>query len=182
MKKLTFIILLLIANFAYGVDATRLAANQYKFGDWEVIEFALSKGLIYRISTTSLVSKKEFLTFDFLPNGNCQPDPAIMVKEFKGYVSGLDGGMLPYEYKLPNQESSIESINVTMQQGDKFAFFAFKKLLAQRLLDAPVDGRLVMWIPASGDGSVQRSANIYFSLNGLRGAFNQARRLCQDNR
>jgi len=181
MKKTLLIFLLLTVNIAYGVDSTKLAVNKNTFGDWELIEFALPKGLIYRISTTSLISKKEFLTFDFLPNGKCQPDPAVMVQEFKGYVKGLDGGTLLYEYKIPNQESSVEFVKVVMQNGDKFAFFVFQKLIAQKLLDSPIDGRLAIWIPASGDGTVKRSENIYFSLKGLSAAYSQARKLCLAN-
>lgn len=182
MKKFIPLLLFFIINLAYGVDATKLAANKNTFGSWELIEFALPNGLIHRITTTSLISKKEFLTFDFLPNGNCQPDPAVMVQEFKGYINGLDGGMLPYEYKIPGQETSVELAKITMQKDDKFAFFVFKKLTAQRLLDSPSGGKLAMWIPASGDGKVKRSENIYFSLNGVSDAYKRAKKLCMDNR
>ena len=159
-----------------------MSGGNFNYGDWQVIEFAFPQGLMYRLTTTSLSSKKEFLTFDFLPKGNCQPDPAVMVQEFKSYQPGLDGGMLPYEYKLGGRDTSVELVKILMQKGDKFAFFVFKKLTLQSMLDAPADARLAMWIPASGDGTVKRSSNIYFSLNGALEAYNQGRKLCLANK
>jgi len=181
MNKLFLILILLISNFAHAVDATSNASKKNKFGDWELIEFALPKGLLYRISTTSFLSKKEYLTFDFLPNVACRPDPAVMIKEFKHYDKNLDNGMLLYEYKIPGKDSSVEIVNISMQKDDKFAFFVFQKLTAEILLDVSADGRLALWIPASADGVVKRSANLYFSLNGIRDAFNQAKKLCLHN-
>jgi hypothetical protein len=159
-----------------------MSAGNFNYGDWQVIEFAFPQGLMYRLTTTSLSSKKEFLTFDFLPTGNCQPDPAVMVKEFKSYQPGFDGGMLPYEYKVAGRGSSVEIVKILMQKGDKFAFFIFKNLTMQSLLNAPADSRLIIWMPASGDGTVKRSDNIYFSMNGAIEAYNQGRKLCLANR
>jgi hypothetical protein len=174
--------LLFFSQLVCAVDATKFAAVKSTHGDWEVIEFPLPQGLIYRISSTSLTSKKEFLTFDFLANKNCQPNPAVMVQAFKKYEKGIDGGVLPYEYKIPGRESSIELVNITMQKGDKFAFFVFKQLTAETLLNSFSGGRLAMWIPASGDGSVKRSDNVYFSMNGVKAAYEIAKNLCLQNK
>lgn len=183
MKIFTFLFaFFFISNLTYAFDATNLASIKNTYDDWSVIEFPMPKGLIYRISTTSLVSKKEHLTFDFLPNGACQAEPAVMVQELKGYEKALDGGMLPFEFKIPNQASTVDIVKTQMQKGDKFVFFAFTKLDAQKLLNSSLGGRVAMWIPPSGDGTVKRSENIYFSLNGVGAAYNQARRLCLANK
>ncbi|MDK6959770.1 hypothetical protein QP403_21345, partial [Klebsiella michiganensis] len=68
-----------------------------------------------------------------------------------------------------------------MLQGEEFAFFKFKKLSLNKLVNSGSRGNLAIWVPASGNGEVRGSSNMYFSLNGLSQAYSAAKSLCSDN-
>jgi hypothetical protein len=76
---------------------------------------------------------------------------------------------------------SIELVKTSMAKNDHFAFFAFKILTAERLLHVKEAGRLAIWIPGSGDGSVKRSSTTYFSLDGFAHAYQRAISQCAAN-
>ena len=85
------------------------------------------------------------------------------------------------EYKLPNQKGiTSELVKTTMTEGDEFEFLEFTKLTVKKLL--LIKGNLTIWIPASGDGDVKRSGNMYFSLDGFSTAYKEAKRSCDVNK
>ena len=73
-------------------------------------------------------------------------------------------------------------VKTEMSEGDTFAFFPFEKLTVKTLLQSKDKGKLAIWIPASGDGIVKKSGNIYFSLEGFSLAYREAKRLCEDSK
>lgn len=179
-----FIILLsalLIATSAFAVDASKNVTEITKSGRWQVVEFAMQKQIIYRIASTSTNVEETHITFDLVPSNNCEPTPALMLSQRDSYNPNLDEGVVPFAYKLPGQNESVEITKTTMQRGDTFAFFQFKRLTAKTLLQSKDKGNLAIWVPASGDGAVTRSGNIYFSLNGFSKAYWKAQKLCNDN-
>jgi hypothetical protein len=181
-NALIFILLFCTTNSSYAFDATNSVTEISQSAHWRVIEFAATAQLIYRLSSTSINDARQVIVFDFVPAKDCVPTPAVMVSSLKSYNNNFDEGMLPLAYKLPNQEQSMEMVKTVMSKGDTFAFFSFEQLKAPKLLNAKDRGKLAIWIPASGDGTVKRSGNIYFSLEGFSPAYLGAKRLCDDSK
>jgi hypothetical protein len=171
-----------ITTSALAVDWTGNVTEIIKSGRWQIIEFAAEKQLIYRISSDATNSEETHIVFDFVPSKKCEPTPAVMITRYDSYSPDLDEGFVPLAYKLPGRKESMEITKTTMQQGDTFAFFQFKGLTAKPLLQSQDRGNLAIWIPASGDGTVKRSGNIFFSLNGFTVVYEKAQKLCNDNR
>jgi hypothetical protein len=175
--------LIIITSPSFSADLSKSFTGETKSGDWKILEFAGQRQLIYRIGSTSVNYENNYLlTFDFVPSNNCEPTPAIMILQQSSYNPNFDDGVLFFKYKLPGLEESVDMTKTTMKQGDTFVFFQFEKLAAKTLLKPKNNGKLSIWVPASGDGSVKRSGNIYFSLNGFTNAYWKAQKLCNDNR
>lgn len=182
LRTLIFILVFCMTNASYAVDATRSVTEINQSGHWRVIEFAAATQLIYRLSSTSINDARQVIVFDFVPAKDCVPTPAVMVSSLQSYNKTFDEGMLPLAYKLPGHEQSMEFVKTVMSKDDTFAFFPFEQLKAPNLLNARDRGKLAIWIPASGDGTVKRSGNIYFSLEGFSPAYLDAKRLCGDSK
>ena len=182
IRLLVFLVVLFFGFNSYAFDATNNVTEISQNGHWRVIEFAAKTQLIYRLSSTSINDTRQSINFDFVPTKDCVPTAALMVSSLKTYNKVFDEGMLILAYKLPDQEQSIEMIKTVMSKGDTFAFFPFGKLIVPKLLNAKDRGKLAIWIPASGDGTVKRSDNIYFSLDGFTAAYEETKRLCNDNK
>ncbi len=164
----------------YAVDATKLVAIDEKIDDWQMVEFALPKGLLYKIESYSISDKNSNLAFDFIAP-SCKPDSLILVRKFDSYIKSLDSGKLLMVYRIPGQEENAEIVTTEMAKGDKYAFFKFTKLDVNALLAANHPGRLAISVPQSRDGKVARGVNIYFSLKGFVAAFNSAKSACENN-
>ena len=173
---------LVSSEAAIAVDATRSATEVLRSGRWLLIEFAAREQLVYRISSQSSNSDKNYLAFDFAPSDKCVPLPAVMSSAFKAYSPALDHGNVPMSYRSPGQSESTEVTETEMAPGDSFAFFQFKGLTTALLLKSHDKGSLSVWVPGSGDGTVKRSGNIYFSLEGFTAAYQGAWKRCHDNR
>jgi hypothetical protein len=163
-------------------DASRNATEVQRSGRWLLIEFAAKEQLVYRVTSQSTNSEDSFIAFDFAPSENCVPIPAVMSSTMKAYSTVLDQGLVPFSYRLPGQGESTELTKTEMARGDNVAFFQFKQLTAMRLLKSQDKGSLALWVPASSDGSVHRSGNIYFSLAGYSAAYQGALQRCKDSR
>ncbi len=98
-----------------------------------------------------------------------------------GYSENLANGHVPLSYKIPGQKEDTEAVETKMLQGEEFAFFKFQKLSLNKLVNSGSRGNLAIWVPASGNGEVRSSSNMYFSLNGLSQAYSAAKSLCSDN-
>ena len=98
------------------------------------------------------------------------------------YNPALDEGLIPMSYRAPGQPEATEVVKTAMTPGDDVAFFQFDRLTADLLLKSRDKGSLAVWIPGSGDGSVKRSNNTYFALEGFTAAYSGARKRCNDNR
>lgn len=183
MKKIILLFsILLWPTLAQAVDATSNVTEIFTSGRWQVIEFAATKQLIYRISSLSSNTPDTNITFDFVPTRKCEPTAAVMISRQTTYSPGLDNGIVPFSYKSPGQKESTELTKTAMQRGGDFAFFSFQKLTVKTLLQSRDKGSLAVWIPSSGDGIVKRSSNIYFPLEGFTSAHERARKMCNDNR
>ena len=181
-RAVVLFVALFLSTAAFAVDATSSATEIANSGRWLLIEFAAKQQLIYRISSQATNSENKYLAFDFAPSGKCEPKPAVMSSIQASYSPALQEGMVPMAYKPPGQPQSAEVTRTAMAPGDDTAFFQFKGLTAQLLLKSNDKGSLAVWIPGSGDGTVKRSNNTYFSLDGFTTAYNGARRRCLDNR
>lgn len=186
MRKTLLIILFfsitVTSNTATATDATGIMRIVGKSGGWKVIEFTAPTQLLFRVAATSVNFPGDNMVFDFSPNRKCEPSPALMVYKLDSYNPALDNGYIPLNYKLPGQDESAELVHTQMQRGDGFAFFPFKSLTANLLLHSASKGTLAIWVPGSGDGSVQRSNNIYFPLDGFSIAYKKAIEFCNSNR
>lgn len=179
-----FIILSLICTWqlANAVDAENHATKEEIIGDWRLTEFALPYQMYYRISSISINQKGWDMVFDIAPSDDCLPKSAVMVVNFGSYIEILDNGLISLSYKLSEQKEIMEISKTIMAKGDNFAFFVLEKLTVKYLLQAKPFERLATWIPASGDGIVKRSSNVYYSLNGFPLAYKKARELCAANK
>jgi hypothetical protein len=165
---------------AYGVDATNNLTEIKKAGHWQVLEFAGANQLLYRLATTSINNGNTNIVFDFFPSKGCLPAPAVMIMEFDSYQKSLDEGIVIMEYSIPrDKEQTTELIKTAMSEGDKYAFFQFEKLTAKRIYQSDDKGKLAIWIPKGHE--VERSGNMYFSLDGFTLAYQEAKKLCSDN-
>jgi hypothetical protein len=180
-------IFLLILGFSfissvYAVDATNRSVSDTKYENWRVIEFTMPRQMMYRLASVSINDKSQSITFDLNTHNNCRPDSAILVSENSYASKSSKQGKMIYEYKVPGQTTSVELVNTVIEINDRFEFASFQRLTLPLLLETADKGNLAIWIPASGDGVVKRSENIFFSLRGLTRAYNQARKLCFENR
>lgn len=171
-----------LSSQALAIDASGNVTEITRSGHWQIIEFAAQRQLIYRISSDAKNSKEKHITFDFVPARKCEPTPALFITRQNSYNPVLDEGFVPLAYKLPEQKESMEITKTAMKQGDVFAFFQFQRLTTKSLIQSGDKGHLAIWIPQSGDGTVKRSENIYFSLEGFAHAYDKARQLCNDSR
>lgn len=171
-----------MSRSAYAVDAEDLVIADEKVGDWTLSEFAFSKQLVYRISSSSVNSNGWDITFDFAPADGCLPATAVLVVNFGSYVESLNNGLVSLSYQLPKQNEVHEIAKTVMGNGEAFAFFSLERLTVSYLAKAKPSARLAIWIPESGDGQVKRSSNIYFSLDGFGSAYSKARKLCEANK
>ena len=166
----------------YAVDATSSATKTLTMGKWRVTEFAAPTQIVYRVSSDSINFPDQHVVFDFIPSRQCVPMPAVMIIKRGAYNPDLDDGRVILVHKLPTQAEVSELTKTAMQRGDTFAFFQFNELTATKLAASNDKGNLAIWVPASFDGTVKRSSNIYFSLEGSYGAIEKARVLCSSNR
>jgi hypothetical protein len=182
IRSLFLMLALCIAYSAHALDASDKATEISRRGNWQIIEFAGAKQLIYRLSSTSIDGTEKHVVFDFVPSLDCSPTPAVMIVRFNSYNPVFNEGMLPLAFKLPSQSQEMELTKTTMSEGDTFAFFAFEKLSVATILKSQDKGKLAVWIPPSGDGRVKRTDNIYFSLEGFASASKEAKRLCRESK
>lgn len=166
---------------ASAVDASRDVTNVIQSGDWRVIEFSGKQLMMYRISTESKNAEHTYIVFDFVPFKECEPTPAVMIAH-QAYDPYLKDGLIPLDYKIPGQKKGVDLAKTEMEKDNPFAFYQFHGLTAKSLLLSHDRGHLAIWIPASGDGRVKRSGNVYFSLDGYSEAYKKASQLCNDNR
>ena len=173
---------LLATAAAFAVDATNSVTEIATSGRWLLIEFAAKQQLVYRISSQSSNTKNAYMAFDFAPSDKCEPRAAVVSLVDIPYSSAFDEGVVLMSFKAPGQSESQDLTRTAMSRGDGVAFFQFEKLTAQGLLKSGDRGSLAVWIPGSGDGTVKRSNNTYFSLDGYALAYSGARKRCIDNR
>lgn len=169
------------SSYSLALDGKNSVTNFSKEGDWLVTEFAMKTQILYRVSSTAINANQSNIVFDYVPSKNCKPDPAVLINEHKKYIPDLDHGMAALAYKITGQSESMEITKTVMQKNDRFAFFQFQKLTVDSLLSSNDEGKLAIWVPASFDGTVKRSSNIYFSLDGLSKANQMAVILCKKN-
>jgi hypothetical protein len=181
IKILALLFVLFTVSNASAVDVSSSVTETRKFEHWQVTEFAGARQLMYRASSQSIDRKPWYLAFDVTPLNGCVPLPAVLIVKYDSYVPVFNKGLLIYSYKSPNQKEATELTKSEMSPGDRFAFFTFKALTIGWLLRSEDRGKLAMWIPASGDGKVKQSDNVYFSLQGLSLASKEATRLCIEN-
>jgi len=174
--------LLLCVATAQAVDASRAATRSFQSGSWKVIEFAGAQQLVYRLVSDSTNEAETHLAFDMAPSDRCEPRPAVMIRRMDRFLPDLADGLIPMTFKVPGQSDSPDLAKTAMRPDDPFAFFQFSRLTAQAVAQAHDRGSLATWIPGSGDGSVKRSSNIYFALDGFENGLARARRMCLDNR
>lgn len=181
IRFLFLIFTLWLTHPAYAVDALENVTEIRQNGHWQIIEFAGGEQLMYRLSSISINKMRKHIVFDFIPSKGCLATPAVIIENLDSYEDDLNAAVLPFAYKLPSQKQAIELVKTIMSEGDTFAFFPFEKLTVTALLQSGDKGKLAVWIPASGDGTVKRSGNTYFSLDGFSLAYKVAKRLCGDN-
>lgn len=170
-----------LPTIASAFDSSSDVTDVISSGDWQIIEFAAKTQLTYRISAESKNAGKTYIVFDFIPVNKCEPTPAVMIVQ-QAYNPYLKDGFIPLDYKIHGQKKGVDLAKTVMEHGDPFAFYQFHNLTAKWLLSPHDRGNLAIWIPASGDGSIKRSDNIYFSLDGYSAAYKKASQLCNDNR
>jgi hypothetical protein len=175
-----FILTLWIINPAYAIDATDKITKNIQIGQWQVVEFAGSEQIVYRMSSDSINTPSTNIVFDFVSSEDCLSPTATMIVNFKSYNNTFNSGAGIFAYKLHNQKEAIEVVKSVMSESDTFAFFTFEKLTAKTLLQSKDKGKLAIWIPPSGDGVIKKSGNIYFSLEGFSLAYKEAKRLCEN--
>ncbi|HGV3449933.1 TPA: hypothetical protein ACNGYZ_003481 [Raoultella planticola] len=173
-----------LTSFGGGAaDYTERATKAVKIGDWNIIEFAADKQIIYKMATEALNQnlKETYFSFYLTTSDKCKPSLAEMSMLLGGYSETLAHGHIPFSYKIPGQKEITEVVQTRMEQGDQYAFFKFQQLSLRKLMSSGSKGNLAIWVPASGNGEVHGSSNMYFSLNGLSQAYSAAMRLCSDN-
>lgn len=173
----------LIPPVLHATDYTDRAMKAFKIGDWNIVEFAADKQIIYKVATEALNQnlKETYLSFYLTTSEKCKPSLAEMSMLMGGYSENLANGHVPLSYKIPGQKEDTEAVETKMLQGEEFAFFKFQKLSLNKLVNSGSRGNLAIWVPASGNGEVRGSSNMYFSLNGLSQAYSAAKSLCSDN-
>ncbi len=181
-RFLFFIFTLWAMNTAHATSWADILTNKIEIGKWQIVEFAGSEQMIYRISSNSINTPETNIAFDFFPSIDCVSPTATLIIKLKYYSDDINGGLLIYEYKLPNQKKNIEIVKAVMSEDDTFAFFPFKELTVKNLLESKDKGKLAIWIPASGNGAVKKSNNMYFSLEGFSLAYSKAKTLCEEGK
>lgn len=175
------LVLVLAVHPAFAVDATDRATEIRKIGSWNIIEFAGAEQIIYRLSADSIDGAPTHIVFDIVPSNDCTPIPAVMIMKFASYDPVFNEGSVPFAYKAPGEKEAWELTKSAMSEGDLFAFFSFEELTVSLLRRSRDKGKLAVWIPPSGDGTIKRSGNIYFPLEGFSEASNKAIRLCRES-
>ena len=174
---------LLVSIPVRAIDITADALGTVRFSDWKVIEFGMSEHLVERIGSESTNHGDRYsLVFDFPPTEDCQPTPAVLVARLGTYRATLTKGHMPFSYGIVGEKDTAELTATDMRKGDFFAFFEFEGFSPQNLLAAPQDSRLAFWTPPGASVPLERSAKIYFSLNGYDQAWARARTLCNAKR
>ena len=84
----------LASTIAHAVDATKNVTEIARSGRWMVIEFAATKQLIYRISSSATNSVDNNIVFDFVPSKKCEPTSAVMIAQQRAYSPALDDGIV----------------------------------------------------------------------------------------
>ena len=181
-RHLLAIFMILVSNSLYAVDATKNATKSFTIGKWQITEFAAPTQMIYRLSSNSINFGEKHIVFDFASSKRCTPSPAVMIIKRETYNPDLDDGRVILAYKISNQVEVSELTKTAMQKDDSFVFFQFVGLTTTKLLQSKDIGNLVIWVPESFDGTVKRSDNIYFPIEGFRLATNEAYKLCNSNR
>jgi hypothetical protein len=164
----------------YAVDGGKLATKVETFASWQVIQFALPTTSLYRLAATSVNYPAATITVDL--SDACLPRRVVMNWNVGDHTSAFSGTPLVLAYKIPGEKDDLEFVMGERSADDTLAFFPFKKLTATRLFATQSKGNLAIWIPASGDGTVKRSSNMYFPLEGFTAAYNRAKKLCTDDR
>lgn len=173
----------LACSVTHAADYTDRATKAVKIGDWNIIEFAADKQIIYKMATEALNQnlKETYFSFYLTTSEKCKPSLAEMSMMLGGFSETLAHGHVPLSYKIPGQKEITEVVQTRMDQGDQFAFFKFQQLSLSKLMSSGSRGNLAIWVPSSGNGEVHGSSNMYFSLNGLSQAYSAAKSLCNDN-
>lgn len=167
----------------HAEDYTDKAVKAVKIGDWNLIEFAAEEQIIYKVATEALNQnlKETYVSFYLSTSTRCEPSTAEMNMLLGSYSETLAHGNVPMSYKIPGKKEHTEVVDTRMEKGDLFAFFKFHALTLKSLLSTDDQGNLSIWIPGSGDGTVKRSSNMYFSLQGLNLTYSTARKRCMEN-
>ena len=181
LNSFIFVVLgCIMSSRAAAVDASDISKVIYENGSWKIIEISAKTRIIYRMATDSINIKDTHLTIDLL--NQCKFEPLVMVKKFAKYNPLMSKGKLILQYRIPDLLENQEIVDTEMTEGDTYGFFSFKNLLADNLFISKESSRLAIWVPPSGDGRVQRSANTYFSLEGFKVVYSKAKSLCNDNK
>lgn len=182
MLRCTALILTLcFIKSASAVDASDRSTSIIKSGHWQIIEFAAREQVFYRLSSDATNFDEKHLVFDFVPSKKCQPGPALMIFRQESYKPDLNGGMMPFTWKIPGQKQAVDLATTEMEEGADFAFLQLHNLTTKSISHAKDKGNLAIWVTPSGDGTVPRSDSIFFSLEGFTKAYEKAQQLCNDN-
>jgi hypothetical protein len=169
---------LTVLRTAHGVDASKLASKVEKFESWQASQFALPRALLYRMAAVSANYPDVTITVDL--SDECLPLGVVL--NWKAGNALSNGSLVMFAYKIPGGKENQELVAGVSSPHDAFAFFPFQTLTAKQLYATNGRGNLTVWIPASGDGTVKRSSNIYVSLEGFTAAYDRVTKLCMDNR
>lgn len=180
-KSIVFAVFYFTCKSALAVDTSSRLTEAIRIGKWHVMEIAADSQLIYRVGATSSNVQYMNLTFDFAPTLNCNSNAAVMIQRIYQYDSAYDDGVFLFSYKIPGKKESTEMLSSVISKGDVFVFFQFKKLTPNILQQSNGKGSLAIWMPASGDGAISRSSNIYFSLAGFPEALRFAQQKCRES-
>ena len=100
----------IFAQSANAVDASKFASDIKTFDDWRVVEFALPKGILYRMVTTSLTSKDIFLALAIGTVKNCEAGSAELIQMKQNYHKYFDEGFLPISYRMTGSKEQINNL------------------------------------------------------------------------
>ena len=128
MKKIYLLCSLLLSflsSIAFAEDYSDRAANAYKVRDWYVVQFVDQKSIIYKAATEGVNKnlKDSYLSFYFSTSDRCEPSEVELNMVMGGYSTDLDGGMVPFSFKIPGGEAGTDVADSFMNKNDSFAFF-----------------------------------------------------------
>jgi hypothetical protein len=181
MKKLIlFFFMTVVASVSHAVDASNYVTNVQKIGDWELIEFALPKQIIYRLSSTAINDGNLSLNFDFKPEKNCNAGPALLIVSNAKYSKSLENGYVPISFKFTgNKNTTNDLARTSIEHGDSNLYMQLNKLTTDSLFNSSNKGKLALWI--SSGAEIKGSQNIYFSVDGLKVAYEKGKASCSSN-